>query len=202
MRNLLLFLAVNIFVFSAYSQTSQTRASEDIRFGVKAGVNFANFTGDDTDNLSSRTGFHFGGIVNIPISDAFSVQPEVLYSDQGAEYTMSEGYDGKFVLSYLNIPVMAQLRVAQGLNLEAGPQIGFLLCAEDQYSSSGDSGEDDIKDDVKGTDFGLNVGINYTMESGLGIGTRYNLGLSELPEDSEGGNWKNGVFQFYLAYFF
>ena len=75
-------------------------------------------------------------------------------------------YTGTIKLSYLNIPLMAKYYVAEGFSLEAGPQIGFLLSAKDDYNDWR-YGEDDIKEDVKGTDFGVNLGVGYKMESGL-----------------------------------
>jgi hypothetical protein len=202
MKKSFLFITVFLFVFNSNAQVKQT-AGDAVSFGLKGGVNFASITGDDTDNLSGLTSFHFGALVNIPVSENFSVQPELLYSAQGAEYGMSEGYDGKFKLGYLNIPVLAKIEVTNGLSVEAGPQIGLLLSAKDEYKSPGDSGEDDIKDDVKGLDFALALGLSYTMESGLGFGARYNIGLSEIPDDPDFDvNWKNSVFALYIAYFF
>lgn len=204
MKKLILFLVMTLFVISLNSQTNQTRATEELWFGVKAGVNFASITGDDTDGLSSLTGFHVGAVVDIPVSESFSVQPELIYSAQGAEYSESDGYNGKFKFDYLNIPIVAKLAVADGLFVEAGPQIGFLLSAKDEYDliGGGESGEDDIKEFVKGTDFAVALGLSYRMQSGLSFGARYNIGLSELPEDSDDGNWKNSVFQIYIGFYF
>tara|TARA_R110002050_G_scaffold37652_2_gene93246 strand:+ start:3956 stop:4225 length:270 start_codon:yes stop_codon:yes gene_type:complete len=82
---------------------------------------------------------------------------------------MSEGYDGKYKLNYLNATVLAKFMVAEGFSLEVGPQVGFLLSAKEEYSSTGDSGTDDIKDSLKGTDFSAAIGLGYKMESGLNL---------------------------------
>lgn len=52
--------------------------------GAKAGLNFSNLTGDDAD-LDGRTSFHLGLIAEIMFSEKFGIQPEVLYSAQGAK---------------------------------------------------------------------------------------------------------------------
>lgn len=217
MKKLVLFLTLSAFVLNTNAQTQPTKGSDEISFGVKAGVNFASITGDETDDLSSLTGFHFGGFVNIPVSGNFSVQPEILYSAQGAKYEDSDDYDGKFKLNYLNIPVMAKIEVADGFTLEAGPQIGFLLSAKDDYTYVGpdpgfsdDSGEDDIKDFIKSTDFGINFGLGYEMESGLSFGARYSLGISNIIDsddidpgfDVDDFKNQNGVFQISVGYSF
>jgi len=85
--------------------------AQETKFGVKAGLNFSNFTGD-VENNSMKVGFHVGGLVNIKVSDKFSVQPELLYSGQGAKF------DGGVTVSadYLNIPVMANSRLSEFIN--------------------------------------------------------------------------------------
>ena len=84
----------------------------------------------NTDGTDSKTSFHIGGVVEIPISDSFSVQPELLYSSQGAKAESSFGGDVDFKLSYLNLPIMAKYYVAENFSLEAGPQVGLLLSAK------------------------------------------------------------------------
>lgn len=193
MKKTILLVAVALIGFNANAQS--------VDFGVKAGVNFASVSGDDTDDLKSRTGFHFGVTAGLAVSDNFSVQSGLIYSQQGAEYEASEGYDGSYKLDYLNIPVMARFQVADGFSVEAGPQIGFLLSANEEYSSDGDSGEEDIKDFIKSTDIAVGVGVNYAMASGLNIGARYNLGVSEIFEENSGKN-QNAVFQVSIGYVF
>lgn len=203
MKKFILLFAAALFVFNANAQDKATMDSGAVSFGVIAGVNFASINGDDTDNLSSLTSFHAGVVVDIPFADMFSVQPGLVYSAQGAEYEASEGYDGKFKFDYLNVPIIVKFEVGEGFTLEAGPQIGFLMSAKDEYESPEESGEDDIKDEVKGIDFAASIGLGYTMASGLNIGARYNIGLSDLPDsDDFDVNWKNGVFQISIGYFF
>lgn len=192
----MLFVAVVLMAFTVNAQ--------DVNFGLKAGANFATITGDDTDDLSTRTSFHVGALAEIGISDTFSIQPEVLYSSQGAEYEDSDGYDGKFKLDYLNIPVLAKVTVAEGLSVEAGPQIGFLLSAKDEYDDgAGDSGEEDIDEFIKGTDFGAAVGLTYGLANGINFGARYTFGISDINDVSEStSEIRNGVFMISVGYLF
>ena len=147
--------------------------------------------------MKSKTSFHLGVVAEISISDKFSVQPELLYSAQGAK---QDGGDGELKLDYINIPVMAKFYVAEGFSLEAGPQVGFLMSAKSE-----EGGESvDVKDLFKGIDFGIDFGLGYKMESGLNFGARYNLGLSNLwdvPSDFNVKN-QNSVMQLYVGYFF
>lgn len=176
------------------------------RFGVKTGMNLASINGDDTDNLDSRVAFFFGGFAELCVTDEFSVQPELLYSMQGAKYSESEGYDGKFKFDYLNIPVMGRYYVSDAFSIEAGPQIGFLLSAKDEYDliGGGESGEEDVKDWVSSTDFGANVGLGYQFENGLNLGARYYLGLSNINDFDGSDDYKNqnGVLQISVGFRF
>ena len=200
MKKLIIFTVIALFGFTNVN-------AQDINFGAKAGVNFASITGDDVDDLESRTSLHIGIVTEFVISDTFSFQPELLYSTQGATDS-GDGWEETLKLDYINLPLMAKYYVSEGFSLEAGPQIGFLLNAEWDWEEDGDSGSEDIKDEVKGIDFGVNLGVGYKMESGLNFGARYNLGLSDINDIDEGdfdeGDFsiKNSVIQVSIGYFF
>ena len=196
MKNLLIFTVIALFGFAPIK-------AQNINFGAKAGVNFATITGDMVESFDSRTAFHVGFVAEIVISETFSFQPELLYSAQGAKES-GDGWEETLKLDYFNLPLMAKFYVAEGFSLEAGPQIGFLLSAKYDWEEDGESGSEDIKDDVKGIDFGLNLGVGYKTESGLNFGARYNLGLSDINDMDDDGDFsiKNSVIQAYVGFFF
>ncbi|WP_291118208.1 porin family protein [Flavobacterium sp. UBA6135] len=156
-----------------------TANAQDIKFGVKAGANFSNFTGDvDSDGLTS---FYIGGLVDFAVSEKFHVQPELLYSMEGAK-------DAE--MSFVRIPIMAKYYVAEGFNLQAGPSIGFKVSADD--------GLDEV---TKSMDFGLGFGAAYELPIGVFFDARYNLGLSDIS-DVNGFELKTTNFQVGLGYRF
>lgn len=188
--------------------TGISGAYAQLSYGIKAGLNIAslNASGDDGD-VSSQAGFYGGAFVNFSVAEKFSIQPELLYSMQGAK--LGEGevegvtVSAKQKLDYLNLPVMAQYQVADGLYLEAGPQLGFLLSAETTVEGNGVKNTVDSKDAFKSIDFGLGFGAGYKLPIGLGINARYNLGLANIIDENEGdGSLKNSVFQIGLSYSF
>lgn len=202
------YIMKKVLFFAVYLLFSMTVINaQDVKFGAKAGVNFASITGDDTDDLDGRTAIHLGVVAEIPISEKFSFQPELLYSAQGASQKSSFDefdYEAEINLDYLNLPLMAKYYVAEGFSLEAGPQVGFLMSAKAKVSGGGESEEEDIKDSVKGINFGVNFGVGYKLDSGLNFGARYNLGLSNDNDDSEfpDDTYKNSVIQLSVGYFF
>lgn len=179
-------LAAMAFGFTANAQTP------DVKIGVKAGLNFTTLTGGGTSTL---TGLNVGGVAEIFINEKFSVQPEILYSSQGAEYTFLNK-DIKAELIYINVPVMAKYYVHKGLNVQAGPQFGFNVKSELDGK--------DIKDMTKGFDFGLNLGLGYELPVGVFFDARYNFGLTEVFKSQAGvkSDAKNGVFQISVGYKF
>ncbi len=53
--------------------------------GIKAGVNFATLGGSDTYGLKNVLGVLGGFLVNLPLSEHVSLQPEAVYSGEGGE---------------------------------------------------------------------------------------------------------------------
>ena len=171
----ILLSAVAIMAFGVAAQ------AQEIKFGVKAGANFTNFAGDDVDT-DGATGFYVGGLVDIGISETFHVQPELLYSMEGAD---------EAGLDYLRIPIMAKYYLMEGLSLQAGPEVAFKMGAENDLLDEG----------TKSVDFGIGAGAAYELPMGLFFDVRYNLGLSNISED-EDGDLKNTGFQVGLGYRF
>lgn len=214
------------FIAAITALTVSATQAQEVRLGAKAGVNFASLGGDNTDGIDGLTGFHVGALVEVPVSERFSVQPEVLYSAQGAKTEISESLLGasftatsKRKLDYIQVPIMAKYYIVDGLAVEAGPQVGFLVSAnaESKLDLSGDidptiikeientygTGDIDISDHTKGIDFGLALGASYRLDMGVFFGARYTLGLTDI-NDIDGSNVKNqnNVFQLSAGYSF
>lgn len=175
-----------LFAVSLFSINAQS-----VKFGIKAGANFATVKGDNVgSNIDSRTGFHAGGVAELKLTDKFSIQPELLFSQLG-----SQSGDNKVRLNYISLPVMAKYYLIEGLSIEAGPQASLLI--DDKIElASGVAPNVDWED----FEFGLNIGAGYTFNNGLFLQTRYAFGLTSIQESSN--NTKNGSFQVSLGYLF
>jgi hypothetical protein len=96
---------------------------------------------------------------------------------------------------------MFKYNVASGFNVQAGPQVGFLVA--DKYEAGGNSG--DLSDtwgvDMNGIDFGLNLGLGYDLENGLGVDARYDIGMSQITKEDNADS-KNSVIQVAVSYTF
>ncbi len=216
-----LFFAVVITAVTMTSINAQ-------KFGAKVGLNLANITGDNTDGNKMQIGAHIGGFAEFEITEQFAFQPEILFSMQGYKNeSNTETNIGGIVsksnielsakMNYINIPLMFKYYVTEGISLELGPQIGFLISAKADSSVktkitdgttvlseiNSEANGTDVKDNIKSLDYGLNIGVGYKMENGLLFGARYNLGLANL-NDLEGTDFsnKNSVISISVGYFF
>jgi hypothetical protein len=207
MKKLIFITAITIMSISAAK-------AQEVRLGAKGGVNFSTFSGDDLGDVESRTGFHIGGLVEIPITEKFWVQPEILYSSQGAKYDDSgtEGgvdYSYKVTekLDYIQVPIMAKFYVAEGFAIEAGPQVGFLTSSTGEYEGTLGgitvSGDDDL-DNVSSIDVSLAGGLSYRLPMGVFFGARYNYGLTNVNDGDNADDQKvhNNVIQLSAGYSF
>lgn len=89
--------------------------AQEIKFGVKAGLNIASVKGKNLPSLDSRASFHAGAFAEFGVADKFAIQPELLYSSQGAKASSSG--EGQIILDYLQLPVMAKYTFIEGVSL-------------------------------------------------------------------------------------
>ncbi len=177
---------------------SFTTTKAQIQFGLKAGANFSTITGaTNGQSTSTLIGFNGGVLLRLHLNKTWAIQPEALYSGQGAKYSGNNS-SGTVNNAYINIPVMLTYSLPFGLSLQAGPQFGLLMSAKD--NSGGVT--TDIKPAYKSTDISLAMGAAFTTPFKLGFDARYNLGLTNLQnaQGSNGSSLKNGVFQFGVFY--
>ena len=184
-------LTISILLLALYSY------AQGISAGVKAGLNISNqnvsWNGSSIDT-KAKAGIHLGGYAVVMITENFGIQPEILFSMQGAKYP---DYDGKTMFNYLNIPILARYNINEMFSVHAGPQFGFLLTAKSE--DNGD--KSDRKDEFDGIDIGGAIGVGAEFPSGISCGARYVIGFSQISKDvDDNGEFKNNVFQLYAAY--
>ena len=209
MMKRLFFLPV-LFMICLFAQAQPRTGS----FSVipRIGVNFANITNNEVvvdlqqnDNtLKSRMkpGLLAGVDVEYQATDLLFASIGLQYSMQGSRYPDFERKDGELVegysdwhtnLSYLNAPLLVGCRVADGFSVKAGVQLGVLLNAKDQMSTTdiipqegggreqGKAVEQttDLYDTCKKVDISIPLAVSYEFENVI-LDARYNIGLSRI----------------------
>jgi hypothetical protein len=160
---------------------------QGIKIGFKAGMNYSNFTNSEIDT-DAITSFHAGLVTEIQLFKYMSLQPELLYSTQGAELD-NFGNQIKNELGYISIPVLAKFYLNDKLSLELGPQASFLLNERNEVAA-GDSNT---------FDFAVAGGLSYKLGKHFFIQGRYGIGLTE-PKRDAGVN--NTVIQGSIGFMF
>lgn len=177
-----------------------TFAQVQVAVGIKGGPNFANINTDASagENYKNRTGFHAGAFTLFKFTKV-GIQPEILFSQQGSTVKFNS-QDIEQNYSYINIPVMLKLYTVAGINLQAGPQFGFVSKAEVESTVNSIKTTTDVKDELKGSDLSLALGAGWDLPFGLTIDARYNLGLSKINDNNNSPDAKNQVFQVSLGF--
>ena len=167
MRSLLIAAAVFGLAASTSAQTT---------FGLKGGLNVANFGGDDAANSEARLGVVAGAFARVPFTPLLALQVEGLYSQKGEEYLNTAGFTESTRLDYLEVPATLRLSVpaspALDLGVSAGGYLGVPLNGQVEVDGI-------VEDDLDlNTDYGFVVGAD--LGSGpFTIDARYSQGLTE-----------------------
>lgn len=168
--------------------------AQKVNFGVKAGLNLSTWSYDDA---SLRPGFHAGGFATVQFSRMFAVQPEVMYSMEGAAW---EGKLDAFGFSLanakvtstvhkLNVPVMLQFTPISMLTIEAGPQFGFNLAVSHHIKSNiagiveTEKDVDVDKENYNTFEMGIAAGLKLNLTRNMAIGARYVYGISPIFDE-------------------
>lgn len=180
-------IVTKVVVVLLFSSNCSAQQASFAKLGLKAGINYANYTGTDV-NTNAITSFHAGLLLELKIFKNFALQPELLYSTQGAELN-GFGQQIKNELGYISIPVLAKFYLTDNLCMELGPQASFLLSERNEVKAK----------DSNTFDFAVAGGLSYKLGKHFFVQGRYGLGLTEPKRDAD---IKNSVVQASLGYLF
>jgi Outer membrane protein beta-barrel domain len=176
---------LSFLVVLTFSQTSFAQ----LKTGFKTGLNFATVkgpsetdaAGNNLETWKNTTGFHIGMSIAKPITDAFGVKAEVLYSKKGGLYTFDAPTAGttyryfktsndnvfttsekhKVLIStnntYIDIPLMVYGRYKK-FEIQAGGSVGFLVGS---FGEGSMSYEGKVNPNNMATTGELNYNLNY-----------------------------------------
>lgn len=214
LRSSLLLFAMAVsttsFAQDGTSTSSSTDTREDLKFGVKAGINLSNVYDEEGEDFvaDGKVGFAGGVFVSLPLGTYVGIQPELLYSQKGfkweSEGLLGEDYEFTRTTSYLDIPVHLQIKPTENLSILVGPQFSYLLSTKNELNGFSAEEEEEINDEnyKKGV-FGLSAGIDFNVENFV-ISARAAWDLSKTDEDGDESSirYKNQVIQFTVGYTF
>ena len=205
MKNVISILMTVLLICTLGISTAQ---SQDMRFGAKAGLSLYNTTtsfsggGFSVDDTSDRRlGFAVGAYAIIPINERFSFQPELMFVQKGGKFTDEddflnddffndddffdgEGGTAELIFNYLDIPLLVRFDIpvegSAAPYLTAGPVVGILLSAKEEFNGESSS----IDDEMKTLNFGLSLGGGFFINR-LHFDLRYEIGLADILDFEE-----------------
>lgn len=181
MKKLLFCTAVALICLQSFGQLK-------FAAGIKGGLNFSKLNLSESVT-KGKTGYHAGVFTQFRFSKV-AIQPEIILSQQGSVVDIDSIVDA----SYINIPLIVKIFLAAGVNIQAGPQFGFLNKAELNDAEN-------VKSLMKTADISIGLGLGWDAPFGLTLDARYNLGLT----DNNNGLFnrervKNQVFQLSVGF--
>ncbi|WP_405211351.1 porin family protein [Dokdonia sp. Asnod2-E02] len=190
-------------------------AQSDITYGIKGGLNYANlvYEFEDSNNdfldFNAKVGFYAGGFINISLSDKFALQPELLYSSQGAKLDIDysqvlifDQNDPTFLeneedvnvkQSKLLLPILLQYKIGSDFSLFLGPQITYTLNFETEVDSDDELVVSRFQDDDK-------IGIDVSARLGYKVSENMMVELGYFRGLTNQNSVKSSVFQLGLAH--
>lgn len=163
-------------------------------WGVKAGMNIADFIGKDVKNTDMKIAYNVGVVTEFGITEKFAIGPELVFSAQG--YNVKVGDEtAKFNAQYITLPIMAKYYVIDKLSINLGPQLGYAVSMKSKVGSTSQKLDKDL---YNAFDLSIGVGATYHFWK-MFADVRYNYGLTNILKES---NVKNSVIQIGVGYKF
>ena len=204
MKKLILPLLLSALCLNTYSQKKKDPSEKEslFRWGFKGGLNLNKIEGESFKNEFNYNYF-LGGFMQINFTRKFGIQPELNFVQSSAEQSddITVIYDDLFLggnqkkakLDYLKLAGLLNIDLgpSQRVKLQFGPQWGMLLNeAVDSLKSS--------QDVFKKSEFSVLGGIMLQLPL-IHIGTRYEIGLTDINGIDNQDQWKSQAWQFFVG---
>lgn len=215
MKKVFLGLGLVLGTMAFAQQTTVNNGTQPIRFGIKAGGNYSYISDGNFKDTDGKFGFNGGVYMNARLSDKWNFQPEVIYNYMGAKSTTTalDGTDVKHEtnLGYISVPLMMQFNVTPQFYFEAGPELSYLVNANNKLKEGNTTTTNDwsnkAMDNLKRFNAGGAIGMGYRITDHVGINARYTASFTNLgKDDNPVGHYfhesKNRNVQLGLSYTF
>ena len=166
-------------------------SAQEFDIGVKGGLSYVNLRGttSDVSTFKGKLGVYVGAYGELFLGRIFSLQPEVLFSRQGARWEREgllpngELYKASINTDYINVPILTSLKLHEKFSLQVGGQFGFLavkpeIGSEEPIFYNGENFLD--KGIYKNFDFAVIIGCKVRLMEDLAAELRYVNSLTNL----------------------
>ncbi|WP_296618880.1 porin family protein [Marivirga sp.] len=207
----ILAIAAAAMTFSSFAmaQEDDYAFQENLKLGIKAGLNYSNVydANEESFNADGKFGFVGGLLLHIPIGDFLGFQPEVLYSQKGFKGNgtlFGSNYSFTRTTSFIDIPLQFALKPTEFLTILAGPQYSFLIKQKDEFESSFGTAaqEEEIRNDnIRKNILGVIAGIDINVDNIIiGLRMAWDVQNNNGNGTSDTPRYKNVLFQTTIGY--
>ncbi len=206
MKKIFFTAAVLMCSLTAFAQSKEGTFS----IQPKAGINISNLS--NKDNAKVKVGFTAGAEAEYQLTKQLSLSAGAMFSTQGAKSTTvfrevdnttkeirEVDIKNTMEFDYINVPILANYYIIEGLAVKLGIQPGFNIVAKRKRTDGVDKVSKNLSDlgvDVRKVDISIPIGISYELNDFV-VDARFNLGLTEVADLVKS---KNRVFQITFGY--
>ena len=179
-------LAICLFCVTKFT------VAQNIHFGVKAGANFQKIQGIPFKEKFTF-GYQVGAFAAIGFNSKIGIQPEILFSsvnaDTASQFSTVYGFKkiDKVKLNMLDIPILLNIKAAQFLTIQAGPQFSVLIDKNQNLLKNGETA-------FKQGNISAVAGLQFNLTK-FKIYGRYVAGLKNLNNVNNSNEWRNRNIQ-------
>ena len=204
MKILILPLLFTVLYLNAYSQKKKDPSEKEslFRWGIKGGLNLNKIEGESFKN-DFNYNYFLGGFMQINITRKFGIQPELNFVQSSAEQSddITVIYDDLFLGGNQKKAKLDYLKLAGLLNIDLGPSQRVKLQLGPQWGMLLNEAVDSLKspqDVFKKSEFSVLGGIMLQLPL-IHIGTRYEIGLTNINGIDNQDQWKSQAWQFFVG---
>jgi len=173
--------------------------------GVIAGLNLANVSGEDTEDLdlTMKPGLAVGGYATFDFGLPVAIRPEVIYSQKGFTWDftlLGIDVESTSAVNYIDINALTVYTINDQIGIYAGPSFGLFAGGKITVTAGGEKETEGItSEDMNGMDIALIIGGSYNLGV-VTVEARYSLGLKNAYDADD--DMKNNVIQIIVGYGF
>lgn len=203
MGNLFLRPFIFLTLIALASQTFAQKSGNwaETKLGVRAGMNFNSMAGltDFTANL--KVGYSAGFLMNFRSSKRLSSTQEVLFTNKGFAFKLSDGSEFLYNIYYIDIPWTINYHINNNFTVYGGLQASILLDATTNIPIPEENKTNYARDGLSKIDLGFVVGTEYCLPSNIFFGLRFTRGIYSAFSSND-SKFNNYNFLLSAGYYF
>lgn len=175
-------LTLLLLILFSTLPTTQGQTQKGLGFGVRTGINLADYTGSRGD---FRPGFTAGLYTDYYFAPRWALELGAYYSSQGSKNIITQGVTSGRVdnlLDYAQLQIGVKYNIVDGFRAFALAQGAYLIKANQRLNFENGESEITALNNIAKWDAGITAGVGYTFHFGLDLQASYTHGLINLFE--------------------